>query len=140
MVATVHDTIRMDTALTGQLPTSEWKVEFTSMEEHNYVPIFTERALDGTLQVYRLMDGLNPVQYLDHPYKLVLTLAQYESLKLLQGRTCYFMGHYRDEAVPATYRTEVLFKAMQEEKPLNPMMEYFVVDVYLEDNAGAAVG
>ena len=57
MANTVHETIRLDTALTGQLPTAEYAVSLEGLAQVNYLPIVTRRSLTGSLHVHRTVGG-----------------------------------------------------------------------------------
>lgn len=133
MAASVYPNIRLDTALTGALPTSTWAIAYQSRRDINYALSSSERGLDGDLMVHRIVDGSgNVMQYIDRDYQFSLTRAEYESLMALVGKVCYFMPHIRDESAPLSYRTTVLVKQSGDERPWDPMMEYFSARLYLE--------
>ena len=136
MAASTYETVRLDTVLTGQLPTSTWKVSFAGRRDINFALMTSETSLSGDVMVHRVVDGGGAVfQFIDRSYKLLLTQAEYLAFTQLIGKVCYFMPHIRDEAAPLGYRETVLVERLSEELPLNPPMEYFTTVVYLR-NAG----
>jgi len=140
VAASVQETIRLDTALTGQLPTQTWKVEFSGLHDMNWAAAAGERSLTGQLHVHRTLSGASVMQFRDYEYTLILTDTEYRALILLVGKVCYFMPHYRDEADPTSWREVVLFQAMSGENLLDPMMNYFTATIQLTDADGCSVG
>jgi hypothetical protein len=132
--------MRLDTALTGQLPTQTWSVKFDGLHDVNYAAAVGERSLTGQLHVHRTLSAGTVIQFRDYEYTLILTLAEYQALIALVGKVCYFMPHYRDDADVATYREVVLFQTMSEEKLLDPCMTYFTATIHLVDADGCTVG
>lgn len=141
MVASVHDNIRLDTALTGILPTLTWEVNAEGYRDQNYVPIVTRRALTGKLHIHRVMDSgtpINPYLLKDFNYELILTRAEYIALQALIGKILYFMPHYRDEA-DTDYRSVVVLVSVSEAMPYDPYLTYYRIAIHLQDADGATV-
>lgn len=103
--------MRMDTALAGILPSSEWKVNVEGFGDSRYAAVVSERSLTGQLMVHRTLSGGDVIQFDDHSYQLIMTRAEYLSLITYVGKIVYFMPHYRDEA-DIGYRRIVLFEAL----------------------------
>jgi len=140
MAASVSATIRLDTALTGQLPTQTWKVDFEGLHDTNWAAVIGERSLTGQLHVHRVLSAGSVVQFRNYEYTLICTDTEYRNLIQLVGKVCYFMPHWRDEGDPTTYREIVLLEAMSGDKLLDPMMNYFTATVLLVDADGCTVG
>jgi hypothetical protein len=138
MAATVQGTIRLDSDLTGQLPTNTYRVLASGLDRKPKVALSTERSLNGTLHVHRIMDGSVPLQHDDRIYTLLLGQSEVSQLLADLGKTMYFMPHIRDEAVPLTYRKVVVFKAILELRNLedDPMLTYFRCTIELEEYEG----
>ena len=140
MAASVYGNIRLDTALTGSLPTSTYKVNFEAFKDLRYAGVTTERGLDGQLQLHRTTDGSGDILlFHDAQYGLILTQAEYLALYPELGKVMYFMPHLRDEAAPLDYRYVVTFERMVEIGIYDPAMEYFKATVYLKDSDGLTV-
>lgn len=141
MAASVHDNIRLDTALAGILPTLTWEVNVEGYRDQNYVPIVTRRSLTGKLHIHRVMDSGTPtIPYLlkDYNYELILTRDEYITLHALVGKILYFMPHYRDEADVA-YRSVVVMVSVSEAMPYDPMLTYWRIAVHLQSADSATV-
>ena len=139
MAEQVYDTIRLDNNLTGDLPTAEYHVQLSGMEDRNAAAAAWERGLTGTLHVHRTMSGGSPVTWRDHVYRLTLTNAEYETLRDMIGKIVYFMPHRRDESDYASYREVVLIAGYQKESPLDPMETWWTLTVMLVDATGETV-
>jgi len=139
MALDVKDTIRLDTALSGQLPTDEYEVWIAGLADINYVPIVTRRTITGYLVVHRTMDSGDPLLLKDYHYQLVLTRAEYYQLVANIGKIMYFMPHYRDEADALTYRKVVVLQSISEAKPYDPMLDYWSATINVIDAAGNTV-
>ena len=143
MAATVHENMLMNTAIDmAGLPTLSWNVAAEGLHDQNYAAGVSERALDGTLQIHRVIDvGTGAVmQFRNYTYRLILTLAEYLTLRGLVGKVVYFMPHYRDDGDAATYRVIVFFNGMQEEGPIATMLTYWKATIFLESATGATPG
>ena len=140
MAATVHDTIRLDSALTGILPTAEYYVRQDGWRDQNTAQITVDYSVTGQAHVHRARDGGGTiVQHRDHIYVMLLTRAQYLTLRGLVGKILYFMPHLRDEADVA-YREVVVLNEMQDEILLEPnQMTYFLTTIILKAAAGCTV-
>jgi hypothetical protein len=133
MAATVHDTIRLDVELTGDLPVNEYRVTYPSLEEMPTPALVTERSLTGFLQVHRVMTGTAPLQFDNQRFEILIqTRAILEQLKSDLGRVVYFMPHLRDEADPLPYRSVKLLKSMSAQN-IDPMLDWFRAAIELED-------
>lgn len=134
MAATVHTTIRLDTALDGDLPDSEWKVSVGGLEERYQPAMMVERSLTGAMMIHRLRENDLPKSFSGMRYTMFLTsAAEKEALSDLLGYVVYFMPHYRDEADVATYRSVMLFKSMTEVEPYDPMLGWWKAVIELEE-------
>ena len=141
MANTVHKTIRLDTALTGQLPTAEYAVSLEGLAQVNYLPIVTRRSLTGYLHVHRTVGGPGgvPINLRDFHYELLLTRSEYDSLRAIVGLIAYFMPHYRDEADPTATRQVVVIRSMSDASALDPNLTWWRVTVNLQDAEGNTV-
>jgi hypothetical protein len=138
MVATMHDTMRMDTALTGILPTLEWRVTHEAYGDSRYAAVISERSLTGQLMVHRTINGGSVEQFDDHSYQLIMTRAEYLLLLPYVGKIVYFMPHYRDEA-DVSYREVVLFEALSPAHILDPEGTYWIALARFIDATGLTV-
>lgn len=140
MAAEVHGTIRLDTALSGDLPTSEWDVDYAALKDQDYAAAISERSLTGQLHVHRTLSAGSVMQFRDYSPRLILTRAELTALRLLVGKICYYMPHNRDEGGAApNYRVVVFFQDMTEEKPLDPALTYYTAEIHLVDADGCTV-
>jgi hypothetical protein len=139
MAATVHETIRLDTDLTGDLPTNQYDVRQGGLEEIYEPATLTERGLTGDLHVHRVMSGGAPLVFDNYQYTLLLTRAQKDALALDLGKNVYLMPHVRDEGDALNYRSIMHFKSMAEVKEINPMLDYFTATIMLEEATGGSV-
>lgn len=139
MAASAHTTIRLDTDLTGILPTNTYGVVYDGLEQIYQPAITIERSLTGKAHVHRVLDSGTPVVFDGHQYRLLLTLAEKEQLAADIGKVCYFMPHYRDEA-DVDYRVVVTFRAMRDVKNIDPMLRWWYATIELEQTDGVTVG
>jgi len=136
MAEQMYETIRLDNNLTGNLPTAEYHVQLSGMEDRNAAAAAHERSLTGELHVHRTMDAGEPVKFRDYMYRLVLTNAEYETLRDMVGKVVYFMPHRRDEVAYSAYRKVVLIAGFQKESPLDPMEIWWTMTIMLVDATG----
>lgn len=139
MANSVHDSIRLDTALTGQLPTTEYSVALEGLSDMNYAPVVTRRGLTGFLHVHRTTSGGDPLALRDYHYELILTQAEYLTIREEIGKIMYFMPHIRDEADPTATRKVVVLETMSESRPFDPQLGYWHVIINLKDATGNTV-
>ena len=140
MALQVHDTIRLDTTLSSNMPVAEYKVDFSGWSDINRAAVVTERALDGQLHVHRTTTaGGDVFRTRDYRYQLILTHAEYLTLRAKLGEIMYFMPHYRNESAPLSYRFVVTFEQMLEDGMREPTMLYFKSTIHLTDSDGLTV-
>lgn len=141
MANTVHETIRLDTALIGNLPVSEYPVSLEGLAQINYLPIVTRRSLTGLLHIHRTVGGPGavPINLRDFHYELLLTQSEYDHLRAIVGLIMYFMPHLRDEADPTTTRAVVVLRSMSDASPIDPNLAWWKVTVNLQDAEGNTV-
>ena len=139
MTLEVKDTIRLDTALAGDMPVKQYDVWIQGLADINYVPIVSRRTITGFLAVHRTMSAGVPLLLKDYHYQVVLTQEDYYQLLADVGKIMYFMEHYRDEATPLTYRKVVAFQSMSDAKPYNPELTYWTTLLSLVDATGNQV-
>ena len=141
MAASVHDTIRLSyNPLVGGMPDAEYHVAAEGLMDNNYAAVVAERSLTGLLHVHRATSGGLLMQFRDYLYIMILTHAEYRTLRGLVGHICYFMPHYRDEAAPANYLYTVLVHPLAEEVPLDPMLTWWRTTLKMTDAASNTVG
>lgn len=138
MAASMHNTIRLDLTLSGQLPANTYDIELTSIQRP-YAAVVSERGLTGTLHIHRVMDGSDPKSFKDFPCILHVNRTQYDALFAQLGKVLYFMENWRDDADTATHRRVMLFKMMEPVEHIDPMEAYCRVSILLEDATGSAV-
>jgi hypothetical protein len=137
MAAEVFDTIRLDADLTGNLPTNEYKVLATGLEDLKEPAVLTERALTGRLHIHRVMDSGDPLVFDGHRYELFLTRAELDLLKADLARTVYFMPNYRDEGAGwETYREVVFFQSLTGIRNIDPEVDYWRAVIELVESTG----
>jgi len=142
MAPTVHDTILLSMTLDGGgLPNAGYHVHAEGLSDNDYGAIVAERGLTGLLHVHRATSGGLVMQFRDYIYTLVLTLAEYQAVTGLVGHICYFMPHYRDDAVPASYRRIVLVHPLADQRPMDTaQLQWWSLSVKLTDAASNTVG
>lgn len=138
MAASLYNNIRLDTDLTGDLPTNTYPVLVDSEYIHEPL-IAVQRSLTGRLHVHRIMDGSSPQEVPMYRYNMILTRAQKDQLVADLGKNVYFMPNYRDEADTSTYRSVMVFRGMTGIKPVGPCEDYFRLTIHLEESTGNSV-
>jgi len=137
----MHEDIRLDVDLTGNLPTNAYAVRTEGLEDVYSPVVATDRSITGKLHVHRLMDGTDPEVFRDYRYTLILTRDELTRLVEDLGRTVYFMPHWRDEGAGfAAYRFKVLFERLTNVRNVDPMTDYWSATIYLRDNSDGDVG
>lgn len=141
MAASMHEDIRLDIDLIGNLPLNTYGVMAEGLEDVCAPAVATDRGITGKLHVHRLMDGADPEVFRDYHYVLILTRAELAQLVGDVGRTVYFMPHYRDEGVGfAPYRFKVLFEQLTNIRNIDPQLTWYMGTIYLRDNSDGDVG
>jgi len=140
MAVATYGNIRLDTGLTGNLPTSTWKVSVGGLQQRLEPAIYIERSLTGNMQIHRVQESGAPMVFDGMRYAVFLTETEKNSLATYLGKTVYFMPHVRDEdAGWADYRSIMLFKSMAEVEPYDPMLEWWKAVIELESADGRTV-
>ena len=140
MAASTYATIRLDTDLTGDLPTNEYTVLVENYQELHVPAVESERSSTGKLHTHRVLDGSDPLVFHDHHMRLYLTKSELTTLVGDLGKTCYYMPHYRDEGAGyASYRSIVLFEKLERIEPIDPFLNYLTADIYLRDDSEGSV-
>jgi len=139
MALVMHDTIRLDTDITLDVPDNEYEVALTPYQDP-YEPLLQlERGITGKLMVHRQMTGSTPDKLQHHRFRLILTRAELVLLKADLGKKVYFMPHYRDELDPLPYRETVAFTEMNDITMYDPMQDWWRADITLVDATGLTV-
>jgi len=141
MAAATYSNVRLDRDLSGNLPTNTYKALLEG-DNHLLEPaIYSERSLNGSLHVHKLLvDSSNTKVFDGRRYKLLLTRAEKEQLAEDLGEIVYFMPHYRDEGAGyASYRSIMLFRSMQDVIAVDPCETYYYATVELEEGTGQSV-
>lgn len=139
MAATVHDTIRLDTDLTGQLPTNEYGVLHEGLEHLREPLMQTERSLTGHMHIHRVLDGSDPMVVQGERLKLLLEPTEFDTLIADLGKVVYYMPHRRDESDPTTYRRVMLFRQIESIENVDPNITWYRATIILEDATGNSV-
>ncbi len=141
MATSTYANIRLDTTLTGNLPTNTYKVLWEG-DLRLYEPaIHTERSLTGKLHIHKLLDGGDLKVFDGRRYKVLLTgQSEVSQLAADLGKTVYFMPNYREEGAGyADYRSIMLFKSMKDVTAVDPSETYFSCSIELEESTGNSV-
>jgi len=140
MALYTHNTIRLDTALSGDLPTAEYRVIQDGMEKIYEPAMVKERSLTGKMHIHRVTTVGVPLVFDNYQYTLWLLDEELDVLKTLLAKVVYFMPHYRDEVTdPTDYRVVMLVSGITDVKPLDPGLDYYLATITLEVATGNQV-
>jgi hypothetical protein len=132
MAAAMQDHIHLDT---DNPPTATYPALHETLDGTPMVAMVTERSLTGKLQVHRLLDGADPVQFVNDRMRLRLSLAEMLVVKGLAGKDVYYIPHYHDEAAPAAYVVQaVLVLRPGAITNLDPSAAHWFATVEILDN------
>lgn len=130
MAASVQDHIHLDDV---SPPTDEYGVFRDGFQVQPYAFVATDYALDATVHVHRVLTGGVPELRDDFSHILVVSYAEYLTLRGMIGKTVYFVDNYHDDGDLATYTDTKLLRALSKVTPFTPDLAGMYVQVALED-------
>lgn len=135
MTASTHDTILLSDSLTGIVPDAGYRVIQSGLTDIYQPAMTTDRSLTGHLHIHRVG---GPLVFEGYKYTCILTREEKDNLLTLLGKVVYFMHHYRDET-DVDYRQVMLFKSVTDVQNIDPMLEWWLATIELEEATGQSV-
>ena len=129
--------------------TSQFHVLFGGLQENTTVIATQKRALDGTAHLHILTDDGTgaPVQFRNVNLIFLATQAEFDALKALQGRRCYYfplrhmddnVAHVDQNGAPVTPGYRVIVLPLGENGMIDGYLQYWRVNVQLIDDEAKA--
>ena len=129
--------------------TSQLHVLFGGLQENTTVIATYKRALDGTAHLHILTDDGTgaPVQFKNVNLTFLATQDEFDTLKSLQGKRCYFFSirhmadnedHVDQQGAPLSPAYRVIVLPLGENGMIDGYLEYWRVNVQLIDDEAKA--
>ena len=128
---------------------SQFHVLFAGLQENTVVIATQKRALDGTAHLHVLTDDGTgaPVQFKNASLAILATQDEFDALKALQGRRCYYfplrhmadnVAHVNEQGAPNAPAYRVIVLPLGENGMIDGYLEYWRVNVQLIDDEAKA--
>lgn len=137
------------TTTTFDHTTTQLHVLLGGLQENTTVIATHKRALDGTAHLHVLTDDQtgNPVQFKNANLAFLTTQDEFDTLKGLQGKRCYFfpvrhmadnVAHVTQQGAPNAPAYRVIVLPIGENGMIDPGLQYWRVNVQLIDDEAKA--